>query len=112
MKATIAIKAESLDALMAALEQIADRATMQIVSGASVSTSLGIESEDADDLAEALSAVAGALGRCDGIESTVKAPMAAWDGRRLDATPMERMIAAADESPEKLRGERALFEDD
>jgi hypothetical protein len=94
-KATVSIKAESMYALTNALESIAERATMQIVVGASVSTSISIESDDADDLSTALSAIAHAVGLCEDIESSVKAPMAAWDGRRLDPTPMERMINEA-----------------
>lgn len=95
VKATVSIKAESMSDLTNALESIAERATMQIVVGASVSVSIVIESDDADDLSEALSAIARAVSLCEGIEASAKAPMTAWHGRRLDPTPMERMIDAA-----------------
>ncbi len=92
IKATVSIKAESMYALTNALESIAERATMQIVASAAVSISISIEAEDADDLSDALSAIARAVALCDGIEASAKAPMTAWNGRRLDATPMERYI--------------------
>lgn len=92
VKATVSLKAESMYALTNALESIAERATMQIVLGATVSVSIAIESDDADDLSDALSAIARAVSLCEGIEASAKAPMTAWNGRRLDATPMERMI--------------------
>ena len=95
LKATVSIKAESMYALTNALESIAERATMQIVIGAAVTTSISIESDDANDLSEALSAIAKAVSLCDGIEASAKAPMTAWHGRRLDPTPMERMIDEA-----------------
>lgn len=95
VKATISIKAESMYALTNALESIAERATMQIVTGASVTTSIALEADDADDLSDALSAIARACSLCEGIEASAKAPMSAWDGRRLDPTPMERMINEA-----------------
>lgn len=104
VKATVSIKAESIAALTNALESIAERATMQIVASASVATSISIEADDASDLSDALSAIARACGLCEGIEVTAKAPMAAWDGRRLDPTPMERMINAAAQTP----GEKAM----
>lgn len=95
VKATVSLKAESMSALTNALESIAERATMQIVLGANVSVSIAIESDDADDLSDALSAIARAVSLCEGIEASAKAPMTAWNGRRLDATPMERMINGA-----------------
>lgn len=95
LKATVSIKAESMYALTNALESIAERATMQIVTGAGVSTSISLEADDADDLSEALGAIAHAVSLCEGIEASAKAPMTAWHGRRLDPTPMERMIDQA-----------------
>ena len=92
VKATVSVRAESMYALNNALESIAERATMQIVTSAAVSMSISIEADDADDLSDALSAIARAVALCDGIEASAKAPMTAWNGRRLDSTPMERYI--------------------
>lgn len=94
IKASIAIKAESLPALVRALTRIADEG-MTIVQGAAVSTSISLESADIDDLDFALRCIAKALGRFDDVEASIKAPATVWDGRRLDPTPMEVAINAA-----------------
>lgn len=91
-KAAITLKCESMTALIAALEQIALDAGMQIVMGASVSTSIALECDDLDDLGLAISDIAGAVGRSDGVECKVSAPGSVWDRRRIDTTPMERYI--------------------
>ena len=95
VKATVSIRAESMYALTNALESIAERATMQIVASAAVSTSISIDADDADDLSEALGAIAQAIGYSDGVECKIAAPGAVWHGRRLDLTPMERAINSA-----------------
>lgn len=95
VKATVSIKAESMYALTNALESIAERATMQIVVGASVSTSISLEADDAGDLSDAIGAIAHAVSLCEGVEASAKAPLTSWHNRRLDPTPMERMIDAA-----------------
>lgn len=94
-KATITLKAESLGALLNAIEAIAEQAGMTIVANATVSTSIAIESEDLDDLVTALGDVTAAVAASDGVECKVSAPGSAWHGRRLDLTPMERMINSA-----------------
>lgn len=94
-KATISLKAESLVALTQALEQIAQDAGMQIVMNANVSTSIALEADDLDDLGLAISDIASAVARSDGVECKVSAPGSVWHQRRLDATPMERMISQA-----------------
>ena len=91
-KATISLKAESLTALIAALEQIALDAGMQIVMQANVTTSLALECDDLDDLGLAIGDIAGAVGRSEGVECKVSAPGSVWHRQRLDPTPMERMI--------------------
>ena len=91
-KASISLKAESLIALTEALQQIALDAGMQIVMQANVTTSIALECDDLDDLSLAIGDIAGAVGRSDGVECKVSAPGSVWDRRRLDATPMERMI--------------------
>ena len=91
-KASISLKAESLSALIAALDQIALDAGMQIVMQANVAASIALECDDLDDLGLAISDIAGAIGRSDGVECKVSAPGSVWHHRRLDATPMERYI--------------------
>jgi len=105
-KANITIKAESLSALVEALDRIAVAANMQIVQNATVSTSIAIEADDISDLITALGDVAGAVARSDGVEASIKAPATAWDGRRIDLTPMEKMINRAVGA-----GDENLFED-
>ena len=95
IKATVSIRAESMYALTNALESIAERATMQIVAGAAVSTSISIEGDDAEDVQEALGAIAWAIEICEGAECKINAPGTVWHGRRLDPTPMERLINSA-----------------
>lgn len=95
IKATVALKAESMRELVETLTRIADEAGMVIVQNASVSTSITIEADDLDDLREALGDVTGAVASSEGIECKVSAPGSAWHGRRLDPTPMERMINEA-----------------
>lgn len=110
-KATITIKAESLAALVEALDRIAVDAQMQLVQQATVSTSLAIEADDMSDLITALGDIAGAVARSEGIEAKVSAPMTAWHDRRIDPTPMERMINdASDLFPGKAKsgGEKVL----
>lgn len=92
VKATISLKAESLTALIVALEAIALDAGMQIVMQATVSTSIALEADDLSDLGTAIGDVAGAVGRSEGVECKVSAPGSAWHAARLDLTPMERMI--------------------
>lgn len=92
IKATIAIKADSMRALVEALTDIALNANMTIVQDATVSTSLAIEAEDADDLREALGAITSAIDGSDDVECKVSAPGSIWHGRRLDPTQMERYI--------------------
>lgn len=94
-KATISLKAESLAALVEVLDRIAVDAQMQIVQNANVSTSIVIEADDISDLIDALGDVAGAVARSDGVEAKIAAPATAWDGRRIDLTPMEKMINEA-----------------
>lgn len=95
LKVTITIKAESLIDLVNALTRIAEEASMLIVQSATVSTSLAIEAKDTDDLADALSDVARAVAASEGVEAKISAPATVWHGRRLDPTPMERMINLA-----------------
>lgn len=100
-KASISLKAESLLALVDALTRIAEDAGMVIVQHATVTTSIAIEADDLDDLVTALGDVTGAVERSEGVECKVSAPGSAWHGRRLDLTPMERMINNATE-PESV----------
>lgn len=91
-KATISLRAESLLALTQALEQIAQDAGMQIVMSATVTTGIALEADDVDDLGLAISDIAGAVARSEGVECKVSAPGSVWHQRRLDSTPMERYI--------------------
>jgi hypothetical protein len=97
VKASITLKAESLPFLIEALTRIAEDANMLIVMQATITTALAIESEDASDLGLAISDIAGAVERTDGVECKVSAPGSVWHGMRLDPTPMERMINQATE---------------
>jgi len=94
-KATITFKAESLAALIEALERIALDANMRIVMQANVSTSMALESEDESDLGLAISDIASAVAKVEGVECKISAPGSVWHGRRIDPTPMERMISQA-----------------
>ena len=94
-KATISLKAESLIDLTNALTRIAEDAGMIIVQNAAVSTSIAIEADDLDDLVTALGDVTGAVEQSEGVECKVSAPGSTWHNRRLDPTPMERMIRNA-----------------
>lgn len=93
-KATISIKAETMRELVAALQSIGEAANMSVVLGAAVSTSIAIETDDMDDLRLALESITDALADT-AVEATAKAPLAAYRNRRLDPTPMERMINRA-----------------
>lgn len=95
IKATISLKADSMMDLSNALQAIAERANMRIVQSATVSTSISLDSEDLSDLIMALSDIASAVEASDGVECKVSAPGSAWHNRRLDPTPMERMINEA-----------------
>lgn len=94
-KATVSIKADSMADLIAALEQIADEANMTIVLQATVSTSIALESDDASDLGLAISCIASAINRTEGVECKVSAPGSVWHERRIDPTPMEVLINRA-----------------
>lgn len=94
-KATIALKAESLIDLTNALTRIAEDAGMVIVQHATVTTSITIEADDLDDLVTALGDVTAAVEASEGVECKVSAPGSAWHNRRLDPTPMERLINSA-----------------
>jgi len=94
-KATVAIKADSMGCLIAALEQIANEANMSIVMNANVSTSIALESEDDSDLGLAISCIASAINRTVGVECKVSAPGSVWHERRIDPTPMEVLINKA-----------------
>lgn len=93
-KATVSLKGNLHD-LVNALARIADEFGGLLVQNAAVSTSITIEADDLDDLIDALGDVAGAVELSEGVECKVSAPGAAWHGRRLDLTPMERMINQA-----------------
>lgn len=95
-KASISLKADSLIDLTNALTRIAEDAGMIIVQHATVTTSIAIEADDLDDLVTALGDVTGAVERSEGVECKVSAPGSAWHNRRLDLTPMERMINGSD----------------
>lgn len=95
IKASIALKADSLIDLCNALQAIAEQAGMIIVQDATISTSIAIETSDLDDLVSALGDVTAAVEASDGVECKVSAPGSAWHNRRLDLTPMERMINSA-----------------
>ena len=94
-KATIAIKAETLRDLTDALQSIGESANVSFVLNATISTSIAIEADEADDLRLALDGIAEALEDAEGVQATVKAPANVYARRRLDATPMERMIRRA-----------------
>jgi hypothetical protein len=94
-KATFALKADSIRMMTDALDAIAIKSNIVIVINATISTSISIEADDIDDLREALSDVTGAIEESEGVECKVSAPGSAWHGRRLDPTPMERMINKA-----------------
>lgn len=95
VKASISLKAESLLALVDALTRIAEDAGMVIVQHATVTTSIAINADDLDDLVTALGDVARAVSVSEGVEAKISAPATVWHGRRLDLTPMERMINSA-----------------
>jgi hypothetical protein len=95
IKASISLKADSLVDLVNALQAIAEQAGMVIVQNATVSTAIAIETSDLDDLVSALGDVTAAVEASEGVECKVSAPGSAWHGRRLDLTPMERMINSA-----------------
>jgi len=94
-KATISIKADTLDMLITALDKIARDAGSQIVMRSSVSTTITLEADDASDIGTSIGDIAGALDRVIGIECKVSAPGSVWHLARLDPTPMERMINSA-----------------
>lgn len=94
-KASISLKADSLIDLTNALTRIAEDAGMIIVQNATVTTSIAIDADDLDDLVTALGDVTGAVEKSEGVECKVSAPGSAWHNRRLDLTPMERMINGA-----------------
>lgn len=94
-KATIALKADSIRMMTDALDAIAIQSNIIIVINASISTSITIEADDLSDLVTALGDVTGAVEASEGVECKVSAPGSAWHNRRLDLTPMERMINSA-----------------
>jgi hypothetical protein len=95
IKASISLKAASLVDLVNALTRIAEQASMVVVQNATIATSIAIETSDLDDLVTALGDVTAAVKASEGVECKVSAPGSAWHGRRLDLTPMERMINSA-----------------
>lgn len=95
LKTTISIKAESLHDLTNALARMADEFGGQIVRDAKVSTTMTLEAEDLDDLRDAIGDVVAAISASEGVEAKVSADSSIWANRRLDPTPMERMINRA-----------------
>lgn len=93
-KATISLKGNLHD-LVNALARISDEFGNQIIETANVSVSIGVEADDLSDLVTALGDVTGAVEASEGVECKVSAPGSAWHNRRLDPTPMERMINSA-----------------
>lgn len=92
IKATISIKAETMQQLIDMLQRAADEGA-QLVQNAGVSTSIKLEAFDAGDLSEAISDVLHAVNTSDGVTANVNAPHTVWDGRRAAGlTPMEQYI--------------------
>lgn len=97
VKATIAIKAETLEQLTNALARANDEFGGQLVRDASVSCSIKLEANDLDDLREAISDVLAAVAQSDGVNANVNVPDVVWSGPRRAAgpTPMEKAIEEA-----------------
>lgn len=95
IKASITIKAESIQQLIDALWRMADESG-QIVQDATVSASIKLEANDASDLFDAINDVQRGVAMSDGVESQISMPGSAWDGKRAGGpTPMERYINQA-----------------